>query len=67
MKPTLTIQFEDGSSKEITLSPKVLVSSHSGLQAIEFRENRSGEWSLYFTERTMEGKKIESITFQKNK
>lgn len=65
MKTTLTIQFEDGSSKEIALSPKVLVSSHPGLQAIEFRENRSGEWSLYFTERTMEGKKLKSIQFTK--
>lgn len=62
MTARIVIEFQGGTSKEIELS-HAIESNHPGLQAIEFRETRDDVWVLYFTKRTMDGRKIKSITF----
>lgn len=57
----LTLTFQDKSSKQIDLV-NAIEANHPGKQAIEFRETDKG-WILYFTKRTMEGKRIAGINF----
>ena len=64
---TVTINFEDGTSKEIKLAYAVSINtSDDKLKCLEIRETRGGEWILSFTTSLFEGKKLRDFNFKKD-
>ncbi len=63
---TLTLTFEDGSSKQIDVHVAIEIDvSPERKQSIEFRQSSNGKWVMSFTKPIFEGKRIESIAFVK--
>jgi hypothetical protein len=64
---TVTINFEDGTTKEIKLNYAVEINTSADkLKCLEIRETRSGEWILSFTASLFEGKKLKTFDFKKD-
>lgn len=62
MTASLTITFEDGTTKELPLCGNAIEIDHNRLQEIRFGQTKKG-WMFSFTKPTMEGKKIREIKF----
>ncbi len=67
MNATLTIEFEDGTSKVIDLGPKCIEIdiSPESRQSIAINGNAAGSFLMSFTKPLMDGKKFKSITIKK--
>lgn len=65
VKPSILLTFEDGSTKTLPVTGGVLSAQHSGKQAVEFRENKDGKWSVFFTAATTGGKALKELRFTK--
>ena len=57
MTATLTITFDDGSSRQITVEKAVEVNTSTEFQELSFRSTRKG-WVMAFTKSLFEGKKL---------
>lgn len=67
MTATLKINFDDGSSKEITLHKAIEMRvGPERKQSIEFRETSDGTWVMAFTSPLFESKKFSNIEVFKN-
>lgn len=67
MTATLTLNFEDGTSKQITLAHAVELDVSSHLkQSLEFRQTKPDRWIMSYTKPLFDGKKISTITFAKD-
>jgi len=66
VRGVLTIEFEDGSSKEIILSHAVEIDvSANQRQSLEFRQTKGDKWIMAFTKPAFEGKKFANISVRK--
>jgi hypothetical protein len=66
MKAKLTIQFDDGSTEEIFLESAIEIKTGpAALQAIEFRQTKSGKWIMAFTQALWKGRKFADIKVNK--
>lgn len=63
MPEKLTLEFTDGTTKEIELDHAV-EAKHHGLQSFEFRELKEGKWILYFVSRLFGGRKLKRAVFE---
>lgn len=66
MKAKLTIEFEDSSVEEIVLDSAIEINTPpESLQALEFRQTKSGKWVMTFTAALWKGRKFSKITATK--
>jgi len=62
MTATLTINFEDGTYREIPIV-KVLEASVPGTQEVSFRETSNGQWIMVMTKSVRGNKKLSKFGF----
>ncbi len=66
MKATLTLTFEDGSTRELELQHAVEIGvGPQAKESISFHQKASGEWIMAFTKPTFQGKKISTVKMEK--
>lgn len=64
---TLTLNFEDGTHKDIILSKAIeLRIGEERKQSLEFRETKNGEWVMAYTSPLLEGKSLKNVNMEKN-
>lgn len=55
-KAKLTINFDDGSSKEIIIDHALMIDVPG--ESIGFNQNKKGAWNMYFKPQLLEGKNL---------